>query len=251
MPATSSPLLDQRRPTGRSSPAGSASGSTPHSRSMSRTCRSGVGPLAPQRQEPLPHHRDRVDGERERHQGVQGPPRPGDGGVEQHQPADRLGTAAGLQDRDHPAHRVADQDGGLADDLAQEPVEHRDVVLHRRAAVAGLAAAEARQVERQHAGVRRGAAARRGPSSGASRRGRAPGRPSEPPSRPAEVDVVHRTAQVDRPALPVRCSLCCAHPCDPPSAVVRGARTVTRAVIRRSPGRHADRHIPAERERLI
>ena len=161
--------------------AGSASGSTPHSRSMSRTWPQRRRALAAQRQEPLPHPRDRIRGEGDGHERVQRPARPGDGGVEEHEPVHRLRRGRGLQDRDHPAHRVADEDDGRAGDLPQEAVEDLHVVVHRRPPVAGLAAAEAGQVDAPGRGRAARAAARTGPSSGATRRdrGRAPpsGRP--------------------------------------------------------------------------
>jgi hypothetical protein len=71
----------------------------------------------------------------------------------EHQLGDGLGRSRGLQDRDHPAHRVADQYDRLADDLGEEAVEHLDVRLHGGAALPRLAAAEPRQVEREHARV--------------------------------------------------------------------------------------------------
>ena len=126
---------------------------------------------------------------------------PGTAGSSSTRPVTASGRSAGVEDRDHPAHRVADEHGRLADDLGQEAVEHVDVGLHRRPPSAGLAAAEAGQVD----GAARGRAAR---SSGAKRSQLRcePPRPCTrttvgPSSGTAEVDVVDRPAEVDGPAL--------------------------------------------------
>jgi len=154
----------------------------------------------PEPEEPFPQHRDGVDGEGDGHERVERPARTGDGGVEEHEAVDRLRGPRGLQDRDHPAHRVAHEDHRRAGHLAQEAVEDLDVVVHRRPAVTGLAAAEAGQVEREDAGVRAQQGREEVPVQV-----RAAQTVHEHHRRrllgSAEVDVVDRATEIDRPAL--------------------------------------------------
>jgi hypothetical protein len=157
-------------------------------------------PLPAQPQETLPDTRDGVERELGGDERVQLPAAPRDGGVEQNQVGDRLRRPGRGEDRDHPAHRVADQDDGFAGDLGQEPVEHLDVGLHRRPALPRLATPEAREVQGEDAGVR---PQQRGQEVPVEVRATETVHEDDPAAvfGTAEVDVVHRPVEVDGAAL--------------------------------------------------
>jgi hypothetical protein len=61
----------------------------------------------------------------------------------------RVRTGRRLQDGQHPAHRVPDEDRRLSRDLADELIEQGQVRVDRRRAAEPLRQAEAAQVQRQ------------------------------------------------------------------------------------------------------
>jgi hypothetical protein len=76
-------------------------------------------------------------------------------GIDQDHARGRRRAGGGLQDADHAAHGVADQDGRRADDLGDEPVDEARVGVHRGAAARARGQAEAVQVQRHRAAARR------------------------------------------------------------------------------------------------
>ena len=112
-----------------------------------------VAALADLADERLSDPRDPVDEEGGRHLAVGVAPARGDGRVEQDEPLDELGVRRREEDRDHPAHRVPDEDGRLADDLPQERGEQRHVGGHGALPLASAGQPEPGEVERIHAAV--------------------------------------------------------------------------------------------------
>jgi hypothetical protein len=79
-----------------------------------------------------------------------GSKRRGESRVEQDEPGDETRGSFGEQDRDHAAHRVADQhDRGVRDGL-HEALQYADVRGHRRGALPGLAEPEPGKIEGEH-----------------------------------------------------------------------------------------------------
>ena len=110
MPSTS--CRSSIRVTDRSiTSAGTVSGSTPHSCSISRTRRSGVCRVRRSRRKRSPTIGIAYSAKRGGDERVGRPRGPGTAGSSSTTAGDRLGRPGG-EDRDHPAHRVADQDGG-------------------------------------------------------------------------------------------------------------------------------------------
>jgi hypothetical protein len=103
----------------------------------------------------------------------------------------------GVPQCQHAAHRVAEQHGGSADDLVDEAAQHGQVGAEPAAAGGNAAAAVPEQVDGEH------------PAGGGEQRGEQPpverraaeavdGQHDRGAVRSAEVEVVHRPAEVRR-----------------------------------------------------
>jgi hypothetical protein len=103
--------------------------------------------------EGLADARDAVDEERRRHLAVRVAPPGRDRRVEQHQPVDEVRVGCGEQQRNHPAHRVADEDRGLAHDVAEEGGQQRHVGCHGALPLATGRQPEPGEVDRIHPAV--------------------------------------------------------------------------------------------------
>jgi hypothetical protein len=77
-------------------------------------------------------------------------PRPGQRRADERQPPDVAGVGRGVQDRDRGAHRVAQQDDRLVDDLLDEAAEQVAVGAHGGRPARPRGAPVAGEVDRQH-----------------------------------------------------------------------------------------------------
>ena len=122
------------------------------------------------------------------------------GRVDEDEAGGGVGPLCRLADRDQAPHRVADEDRQHADDLHEEAVQQPLVGLHRRRAGPAEGVAEPRQVEGYDPA---------GPGEHRSDRGPVQRRATQPVDaheqrtvdRPVEVEVVHRSFEVDPPGL--------------------------------------------------
>ena len=119
-------------------------------------------------------------------------------GVHEDQPGHRLGVSHRLQDRDHGAHRVADQNRRTNDHITQEPLQHLLIGGDRGRMSACLGEAEADEVHRNDVA---GVSQQRGQRRPVDQRPAQPVHHHEqrPVGRSAVVDVVDGHPQISPP----------------------------------------------------